>query len=164
MERKGYPHDVTFLRGKKKTPSELMPRVHRVICLLKRWLMATPPGAVRHKHLAYDLDEFRLRFNRRRSKSRGQLFFRLVHQAVAVEPVPLHRILHAETKRKTKPEPVGLPESSRYPPCRKLHAFVHVFRDRTQALVAMAPTHFRHYSHRESRQGSAGRNCRRACS
>ncbi len=88
LERKGYPHDVPFLRGKKKTPSELMPRVHRVICLLKRWLMATPPGAVRHKHLAYDLDEFRLRFNRRRSKSRGQLFFRLVHQAVAVEPAP----------------------------------------------------------------------------
>ena len=26
----GYEHDVTFLKGKKKTPSELMPRVHRV--------------------------------------------------------------------------------------------------------------------------------------
>ena len=107
MERKGYQHDVTFLRGKKMTPSELMPRVHRVISLLKRWLMGTHQGAVSHKHLDYYLDEFTFRFNRRRSKSRGKLFFRLVQQAVAVEPVPLHRILHAETKRKTKPQPVG---------------------------------------------------------
>ena len=39
---------TTFLRGKKKTPSELMPRVHRVISLLKRWLMGTHQGAVSH--------------------------------------------------------------------------------------------------------------------
>jgi len=46
LERSGYQHDVTFLRGKKKTPSKLMPRVHRVISLLKRWLMGTHQGAV----------------------------------------------------------------------------------------------------------------------
>ena len=34
------------------------------------------------------LDEFTFRFNRRRSRSRGKLFFRLVQQAVAVGPVP----------------------------------------------------------------------------
>ena len=38
---KGYEHEVTFLKGKKKTPSELMPRLHRVISLLKLWLMGT---------------------------------------------------------------------------------------------------------------------------
>ena len=107
LESKGYQHDVTFLRGKKKTPSELMPRVHRVICLLKRWLMGTHQGAVSHKHLDYYLDEFTFRFNRRRSNSRGKLFFRLVQQAVAIEPVPLDRILHPGTKAKTKPQPVG---------------------------------------------------------
>ncbi len=100
LESKGYQHDVTFLRGKKKTPSELMPRVHRVISLLKRWLMGTHQGAVSHKHLDYYLDEFTFRFNRRRSKSRGKLFFRLVQQAVAVEPFPLDRILHPGTKPK----------------------------------------------------------------
>ena len=73
LERKGYQHDVTFLRGKKKRPSELMPRVHRVISLLKRWLIGTHQGAVSHKHLDYYLDEFTFRFNRRRSKSRGKL-------------------------------------------------------------------------------------------
>ena len=107
LKSKGYQHDVTFLRGKKKTPSELMPRVHRVICLLKRWLMGTHQGAVSHKHLDYYLDEFTFRFNRRRSSRRGKLFFRLVQQAVAVEPVPLDRILHPGTKAKTKPQPVG---------------------------------------------------------
>jgi transposase-like protein len=108
LEKKGYEHEITFLRGKKKTPSESMPRVHRVISLLKRWLMGTHQGAVSHKHLDYYLDEFTFRFNRRRSKSRGKLFFRLAQQAVAVEPVPLDRILHPEAKAKTKPQSVGV--------------------------------------------------------
>jgi hypothetical protein len=109
LEGNGYQHDVTILRGKKKTPSELMPRVHRVIGLLKPWLMGTHQGAVSHKHLDYYLDEFTFRFNRRRSKSRGKLFFRLVQQAVAVEPVPLDRILHPGAQVKRKPQSVGVP-------------------------------------------------------
>ncbi len=48
LESQGYRHHVTFLQGKKKTPSELMPRVHRVISLLKRWRMGTHQGAVSH--------------------------------------------------------------------------------------------------------------------
>ena len=88
LEGKGYGHDVTFLRGKKETPSELMPRVHRVISLVKRWLLGTHQGAVSPEHLDYYLDEFTFRFNRRKSRSRGKLFFRLLRQAVVVEPVP----------------------------------------------------------------------------
>lgn len=88
VEGKGYVHDVTFLRGKKKLPSELMPRVHQVASLLKRWLMGTHQGAVSHEHLDYYLDEFTFRFNRRRSRNRGKLFYRLVQQAVVVYPVP----------------------------------------------------------------------------
>jgi len=107
LEKQGYEHEVTFVRGKKKTPSQLLPRVHRVISLLKRWLMGTHQGAVSHKHLDYYLDEFTFRFNRRRSKSRGKLFFRLAQQAVAVEPVPLDRILHPGAKPKTRPQSVG---------------------------------------------------------
>jgi transposase-like protein len=107
LESQGYRHDVTFLHGKKKTPSELMPRVHRVISLLKRWLMGTHQGAVSHKHLDYYLDEFTFRFNRRKSKSRGKLFFRLVQQALLVEPVPLAQILHPGVKTNQKPQSVG---------------------------------------------------------
>lgn len=86
LEDRGYDHDVTFLQGQKKSPSELMPRVHLVASLLKRWLLGTHQGAVSPDHLDYYLDEFTFRFNRRKSKSRGKLFFRLVQQAVAVEP------------------------------------------------------------------------------
>lgn len=88
LGNKGYDHEVTFLKGKKETPSELMPRVHRVISLLKRWLMGTHQGAVSLEHLDYYLDEFTFRFNRRKSRSRGKLFFRLLQQAVAIDPVP----------------------------------------------------------------------------
>jgi transposase-like protein len=86
VQTQGYVHQTTVLKGKKAPASELLPRVHLVISLLKRWLMGTHQGAVSHKHLAYYLDEFTFRFNRRRSASRGKLFYRLVQQAVVVEP------------------------------------------------------------------------------
>lgn len=108
LKNKGYKHEITFLKGKKKTPSELMPRVHLVISLLKRWLMGTHQGAVSHKHLDNYLDEFTFRFNRRRSKSRGKLFFRLAQQAVAVDPLTYDRIVHPTSGKATaKPQSVG---------------------------------------------------------
>src|SRR6516225_2419672 len=93
VQAAGYDHEVTFLKGNKTTASELMPRVHRVASLLKRWLMGTHQGAVAHEHLDYYLDEFTFRFNRRRSANRGKLFYRLVPQAVAVDPVPYKSIV-----------------------------------------------------------------------
>ena len=50
------------------------------------FVMETHQGAVSHKHLEYYLDEFTFRFNRRKSASRGKLFYRLVQQAVVVGP------------------------------------------------------------------------------
>lgn len=93
LKAAGYDHEVTFLKGKKKTASDLMPRVHRVASLLKRWLMGTHQGAVAPEHLDYYLDEFAFRFNRRRSANRGKLFYRLAQQAVAVDPVPYKSIV-----------------------------------------------------------------------
>lgn len=88
LERHGYRHQITFLHGHAHTPSQLMPHVHQVVSLLKRWLLGTHHGGVTPEHLDYYLDEFTFRFNRRRSRSRGKLFFRLVEQAVAVPPAP----------------------------------------------------------------------------
>ena len=62
--------------------------VHLVAALLKRWLLGTYQGAVRPSHLKYYLDEFTFRFNRRTSASRGKLFYRLVQQAMMVDPAP----------------------------------------------------------------------------
>ena len=66
---------------------DLLPYVNRVVSLVKRWLLGTHQGAVRPTHLDYYLDEFTFRFNRRTSRSRGMLFYRLIQQAVAVDPV-----------------------------------------------------------------------------
>jgi transposase-like protein len=90
---KGYVHEVSPLHGNKKSPNELLPRVHRVVSLLKRWLMGTHQGAVSHEHLGYYLDEFTFRFNRRRSPARGMLFYRLFQQAVEVAPVPYGKLV-----------------------------------------------------------------------
>ncbi len=103
IEALGYPHKVARLNRTDDPAHESMPRVHRVASLLKRWLLGTHQGAVGHEHLEYYLDEFTFRFNRRRSQSRGKLFYRLVQQAVAVEPVPYHRLIG----RSGKPQPVG---------------------------------------------------------
>jgi transposase-like protein len=61
---------------------------HRVASLLKRWLVGTHHGAFSHKNLPYYLDEFTFRFNRRTSTSRGKLFYRLIQQALEIDPVP----------------------------------------------------------------------------
>jgi transposase-like protein len=81
----GYKHDV--IRREAAVGENLLPLVNRVAALLKRWLEGTHQGAVRSSHLDYYLDEFTFRFNRRTSRSRGKLFYRLVQQAVAVPPL-----------------------------------------------------------------------------
>jgi transposase-like protein len=86
LEKKGYQREITKLGNRRVEASKLMPRVHRVASLLKRWLLGTHQGAVARYYLPYYLDEFTFRFNRRKSKSRGKLFFRLMQQAVNTSP------------------------------------------------------------------------------
>jgi transposase-like protein len=70
-------------------PSSKLQRAHFVAAFLNRWLLETYQGAVRPSHLAYYLDEFTFRFNRRTSTSPGELFYRLVQQAMMVDPAPV---------------------------------------------------------------------------
>ena len=86
LEELGYRHEYDFLAGSSQSASELLPHVHRVAALLKRWLIGTHQGAVSREHLDYYLDEYTFRFNRRRSRHRGKLFYRLVQQAATVGP------------------------------------------------------------------------------
>ena len=102
LETNGYHHEVTVLAHNEELASELLPRVHRVASLLKRWLMGTHQGAVSNEHLDYYLDEFTFRFNRRRSRHRGKLFYRLVQQAVAVEPLPYKQLITHTRGRKPR--------------------------------------------------------------
>jgi transposase-like protein len=70
---KGYQHRVTVIETSKRSAVEILPRVHLVASLLKRWLLGTHQGAVSFRHLEYYLDEFTFRFNRRTSRSRQAL-------------------------------------------------------------------------------------------
>lgn len=83
-EEWGYRH-----RQVKRQPSDLgddpTPLVHRVSSLLKRWLLGTHQGRVGKQHLKAYLDEFVFRFNRRKSSSRGKLFYRLMQCMVRVK-------------------------------------------------------------------------------
>jgi len=90
LPSKGYEHVVA--RKDADVGDNLLPLAHRVAALLKRWITGTHQGAVRPSHLDYYLDEYTFRFNRRTSASRGKLFYRLVQQSVAVDPVAGHEI------------------------------------------------------------------------
>lgn len=92
LETLGYAHQV--IRQESHIGENLLPLVNRVVSLLKRWLLGTHQGAVSVSHLDYYLDEFTFRFNRRKSRSRGKLFYRIVQQAAAVDPLPASRIEH----------------------------------------------------------------------
>lgn len=88
----GYDHQRTVMVGSDTPAHTAMPGVHRVAALIKRWLMGTHHGAVHPAQLDAYLDEFVFRFNRRTSRSRGLLFYRLLQQAVITEPVTYSQI------------------------------------------------------------------------
>lgn len=70
-----------------KGGTDLLPHVHLVFSLLKRWLLGTYQGGVQKRYLDFYLDEYVFRFNRRKSGSRGKLFRRLIEQAVVTPPI-----------------------------------------------------------------------------
>jgi ISXO2-like transposase domain len=90
LKAQGYTHEPIPMQVPPTVEQAVLPRAHLVFSLLKRWLMSTHQGAVRHSHLDYYLDEFTFRFNRRTSASRGKLFYRLIEQAAAIPPYPYH--------------------------------------------------------------------------
>ena len=87
IEVMGYRHTVKNISNTGDPAHVVMPRVHRVASLLDRWWLGIHQGAIRPSHLDYYLDEFTFRFNRRTSKARGLLFYRLMEQAVDCRPV-----------------------------------------------------------------------------
>ncbi len=90
LESLGYVRDV--VKKQSNQQKNLLPSCHTVASLRKRWLMGTHQGAVSHEHLDYYLDEFTFRFNRRKSSHRGMLFYRLLRNAVKVDPVTYKRM------------------------------------------------------------------------
>lgn len=96
LKKHGYSHEVIVLSATGNPAHVALPGVHRIASLLKRWLLGTHQGAVSGKHIDYYLDEYTFRFNRRSSRARGLLFYRLCQQAVQVGPVPYAQLVSAK--------------------------------------------------------------------
>jgi transposase-like protein len=87
ITKHGYSH-IKTIQSSSGDPSHVsMPGVHRIASLLKRWIMGTHQGSIVPEHLQSYLEEFTFRFNRRTSKSRGLVFFRLMEQAITTKPI-----------------------------------------------------------------------------
>ena len=89
-----YTHKVVSLSASSDPAHVVMPGVHRVASLLKRWVLGTHQGSIDPAHLQTYLEEFTFRFNRRNSRSRGLVFRRLLEQAVATGPVTEADVTH----------------------------------------------------------------------
>ena len=93
LSKHGYQHKKIVLSDTGDPAHVSMPGVHRVAALLKRWLLSNHQGSVSAKHLDYYLDEYTFRFNRRTSRSRGMLFYRLIEQAMMTAPLSYRQIV-----------------------------------------------------------------------
>jgi transposase-like protein len=93
--RLGVIHQRVVLFKADELPDKLLPGIHRVAQLLKRWLGGTLHDGQSMAHLGYYLDEFTFRFNRRDSRRRGLLWYRLVEQAVSTAPHPYRDLTFA---------------------------------------------------------------------
>jgi hypothetical protein len=118
--RDSYQHTGTSVAASGLQAHEVLPAVHRVFSLVKRWLMGTMQGSVSPEHLQAYFDEWVFRFNRRHSRSRGLLFHTLLRQAVEGQPVTYRSLRKAG---RTRPPP---------PPA-------HVVRRRPQSLDVGRP-------------------------
>jgi transposase-like protein len=110
----GYVHErrsQAAARARGDDPGALLPAVHRVASLAKRWLLGTHQGSVAGAHLPAYLDEFVFRFNRRRSASRGMVFCRVLELAAGHDPVRFHDLLASK-----KPHPVPAARGWGHPP------------------------------------------------
>jgi transposase-like protein len=98
----GYDHQRTVMLGSDIPAHMSMPGAHRVAAQIKRWILGTHHGSVQPEHLDAYLDEFVFRFNRRTSKSRGMLFYRLLQQSVITSPVTYDDVVQNKPTRPGK--------------------------------------------------------------
>jgi len=91
LKNMGYLHEV--VRNEDGKTDNLLPHVHTIASLIKRWILGTFQGSCSKEHFSYYLDEYSFRYNRRKSKSRGLLFLRLLENAVQIEPTTYKQLI-----------------------------------------------------------------------
>ena len=95
LAHNGYAHTVIH-KSKAEDEESLLPHVHLLASLLKRWLLGTHQGAVEETPLQSYLDEYVFRFNRRNAAKRGLLFYRLLENAMLVPPTTYKDLTNRE--------------------------------------------------------------------
>jgi len=93
LSKRGYIHKIEKTTIKHED-EELLPNVHRIASLLKRWLLGTHQSYLNKGKLEYYLDEYVFRYNRRTSTSRGLLFLRIIEQSVITSPISYKKIIN----------------------------------------------------------------------
>ena len=110
INKLGYTHEPRSQRAARargEDVGKLLPGVHRVASLAKRWLLGTHQGAVNEAHLQSYLDEFTFRFNRRTSGNRGMVFYRVLQLAVGHDPVRYRDLIRDPQPKEEPPTPPG---------------------------------------------------------
>lgn len=103
--RDHYVHKPINVKRSGQPAHVVLPGVHRVASLAKRWVLGTHQGSVADAHLQSYLNEFVFRFNRRRSHSRGLVFYRLLELAVDHDPVRYRQLVADPRAKKVPPVP-----------------------------------------------------------
>ena len=98
LAKEGYEHHAVSISSSGDPAHVVMPGVHKIASLLKCWMLGTHQGSVTVTHLDAYLDEFAFRFNRRKSRRRGMLFYRLLENAVLTQPT---RFRHSRASQST---------------------------------------------------------------
>jgi len=125
LDKLGYVHDPRSQRAARargEDPGALLPAVHRVASLTKRWLLGTHQGSVDDAHLPSDLNELVFRFNRPPPRSRGMVFHRVLELAVGHDPVRYEDIIVSNRPLAVPPTPLvtrGTPPSPERPPANR---------------------------------------------
>ena len=93
LGKTGDRHIVSVVSKLDHTAAEVLPRVHLIFSLLKRWILGTHQGSVSLKHLDGYLEEFTFRFNRRRARRITHAAERLLGIAMTTPPRPFWKIV-----------------------------------------------------------------------
>jgi transposase-like protein len=91
IEKLGFSRTI-HIQKNESDDDKLLPHVHTIASLLKRWLLGTHQGRVEQKHLQAYLDEYVFRFNRRKSAKRGLLFYRLLESAMQTKTITYNEL------------------------------------------------------------------------
>ena len=99
-----YSHKGTSIAASGKPAHEVLPGVHLVFSLARRWIMGTLQGSVSPEHVQSYFEGWVFRFNRRHAHSRGLLFHALLLNAVGGKPVTYQSLRKTGRSRPAPPQ------------------------------------------------------------